>query len=67
MLKLDFFFFLTYGQHFLICEVKQDIFCLVKLLFRKLPSNTNCQSEVLKIIQDGTLISPVFTCFKKFF
>lgn len=44
MLKL---FFLTYGQHFLICDAKQDTFDLVKLLFRKIPSKTNCQSEVL--------------------
>lgn len=60
MLKL---FFLTYGQHFLICDVKQDIFELVKLLFRKIPSKTNCQSEVLH----GTLIFTILTCLNKFF
>lgn len=47
-------FFLTYGQHFLICDAKQDIFDLVELLFRKISSKTNCQSEVLHNTRQST-------------
>lgn len=57
--KTQLFFFLTYGQHFLICEAKQDIF-LVKLLFRKLPSKTNCQPEVLHYTRWNTYFPSIY-------
>lgn len=70
MLNLNlslFVLFLPYGQHFLICDVKQDLFGLVKHCYLEKSLLKQTVSLRFYIIRDGTLISPILTCFKKFF